>query len=199
MITCLVADSDAAGRFRFEVPAGSAVAMKTHESKSPRWAAALEPIAVAGERVDLGELYVPDLPAGSLFGPESANPQTLDAGDGLTLTLSFGDLKPDVGVFLFDLAARKLPDEYVPVYPTIPDETVVAVYALHPFNTTSSSPIAVRAPAALAGGTAVNFRTVSVFDGALSAPVTGKSDGAFVTTDAGKGITALTYLVISAP
>lgn len=197
--TCLYGDSQDDGRFVFTIEPPASVALKTHEvlTRSPRWAAALEPIRIVDDAlVDVGALYVPDLPEGAVLGPDSDDPQTLAAGDGLELTLRGADLEPPVGEFLFDIAARRVPSEHVPDYPDL-DEEVVAVYALHPFAAESSSPIGIRAPCDLTDGTSVKFRTLSEIDGTFSAPVPGLVQGGVLTTEAGAGITRLTYLVIS--
>lgn len=197
--TCLFGESDADGRFAFAIEPPAEVALKTHADldASPRRAAALEPVRlVDGTRVDVGSVYTPDLPAGAILGPASDDPQTLAAGDGLELTLHRADLTPAIGDALFDVAARALPADRVPSYPELAGRTVLAVYALHPFAATSASPIAVRAPVALPDGTAVEVRVVSELDGLLSAPIPAHVSGGVATTDAGEGITRLTYLVI---
>lgn len=197
--TCLYGSSDADGRFVFEIEPPASVALKTHEelSKVPRWGAALEPVQIVdGALVDTGALYVPELPEGTPLGPENTDPQTLTAGDGLELTLRRADLTPALGEFLFDIAARRVPVEYIPAYPDL-DEEVIAVYALHPFAAQSASPIAVRVPSDLPDGTPVSFRTISEIDGSFSAPAPGHANGSVVATDPGAGITRLTYLVVS--
>lgn len=199
--TCFKGETEDDGFFYFEVEPIEFVAIKTHEElfEAPRWAAALVPASIdTPQAIDVGNVYIPDLPAGVEIGDESEDPQTLAVGDGLELTLNSADLDPDLGVFLFDIAARRIPDEYVPDYPTL-DETVEAVYAIHPFATASSSPIAVKAPSTLPAGTLVNVWTVSHLTGQLTGPVVGHTDGQFVTTDPGLGITLLTHIVVSAP
>jgi hypothetical protein len=197
--TCLYGESQADGRFMFEIEPPASVALKTHEdlTRTPRWAAALEPVrVVGGSWVDAGALYVPELPEGAVLGPETDDPQTLAAGDGLELTLRRADLEPPLGEFLFDIAARRVPAEYVPDYPDL-EEEVIAVYALHPFAAESASPITIRAPTDLPDGTPVSFRTISEIDGSFSAPAPGLASGGALTTNAGAGITRLTYLVVS--
>jgi hypothetical protein len=102
-----------------------------------------------------------------------------------------------LGEFLYDLAARRLPNEHVPHYAELEGEQIVAVYALHPFAASSASPIAVRAPADLPDGTVVWFRTVDELDGNCSEPIAGQVDGGYVATAPGTGIRRITYLVIS--
>jgi hypothetical protein len=198
--TCLFGDSDAAGHFAFAIEPTAEVALKTLENLavSPRLAAALQPVRITGgELVDVGLLHVPALPAGVPFGPASADPQTLAAGDGLELVLRRGDLKPRLGEALVDVAARAIPAERYPPLPELGGEQVIAMYAIHPFAATSTSPIGITAPSTLAAGTLVKFRAISEIDGRLSAPALGKADGAAVTTDPGEGIDELTWLVIS--
>lgn len=198
--TCLFGKSGPDGRFSFSIAPPAEVALKTHPdlAATPRLAAALEPIRITGGAlVDAGTLYTPELPQGTQLGPISADPQTLAAGDGLELTLRRADLTPALGDFLFDVAARKLPADRIPTYPELAGRTIVAVYALHPFAAKSSSPIGLRAPATLADGTVVDFYAVSEIDGRLSPPAAGQASGGFVRTDAGAGISALTYVVIA--
>jgi hypothetical protein len=197
---CLYGQSDAKGHFTFPLDPPIDVAVKTQEdlTTSPRRGAALVPVQIAGTSlVDVGSVHVPTLPAGVKIGPSIQDPQTLMVGDGLQLTVRRADLDPPLGVLLDDLAARAIPASHRHPLPALGAEEVVAVYALHPFTTTSLSPIAVRAPSTLAAGTVVYFRTVSELDGHLSAPVVGHADGAFVQTDPSVGIEELTWLVIS--
>lgn len=197
---CLFGQSDATGHFAFPLDPPVDVAVKTQEdlTPSPRRAAALVPVQILGNAtVDLGAVHVPTLPVGAKVGPASQDPQTLMVGDGLQLTVRRADLDPPLGVLLDDLAARAVPTAHLHPLPALGAEAIVAVYALHPFTTTSLSPIAVRAPSTLPAGTAVYFRTVSELDGHLSAPVLGHADGAFVQTDPSVGISELTWLVIS--
>ena len=198
--TCAFGESDSDGRFDFAIEAPAEVALKTHAdlTRTPRLAAALEPVAIVdGTLVQVGDLYIPDLPAGAVIAAESEDPQTLAAGDGLELTLSRADLTPPIGEILFDVAARKLAAQHIPPYPDLDGEEVVAVYAMHPFAATSASPMAVRAALDLPDGTQVKLRTISELDGNFSEAVPGQADGGFVTTDPGTGITRITYLVIS--
>jgi hypothetical protein len=198
--TCLFGDSGSDGRFEFAVVPPANVALKTHTvlAQNPRLAAALEPVAVVDDTlVDVGTVYVPDLPAGSVIGPETEDPQTLQAGDELELTVNRADLTAPLGEFLFDVAARRLPEQHIPPYPELGGEQVVAVYAMHPFGGTSASPIGVRAPADLPDGTSVKFRTISEIDGTFSEPVTGQVDAGYAATGPGVGITRITYLVIT--
>lgn len=197
---CLFGQSDEKGRFAFPLDPPVDVAVKTQEDlmTSPRRGAALVPVQIVDPAlVDLGTVHVPNLPAGVKVGTESEDPQTLMVGDGLQLTVRRADLDPPLGVLLDDLAARAIPTAHLHPLPELGPEEIVAVYALHPFTTTSLSPIAVRAPSTLAAGTVVHFRTVSELDGHLSAPVLGHANGSFVETDPALGIEELTWLVIS--
>lgn len=198
--SCLFGESGADGRFAFAIEPPAAVALKTLEEldAEPRRGAALQPVRVDGdERVEVGTLHVPSLPAGVPFGPVADDPQTLAAGDGLVLTLRRAELTPRIGDTLVDLAARALSPDTRPALAELAGEELVAIYALHPFAATSSSPIGVRAPSTLPPGTAVQFRTISEIDGSLSEPVPGVADGSTVSTSDGAGIHELTYLVIS--
>jgi hypothetical protein len=197
---CLYGDSGLEGSFAFEIKPPALVALKTQEdvNSQPRRGSALCPVAITGdELVEVGPLHCPSLPDGEPFGPVADDPQTLAPGDGLELTLRRADLTPRVGDVLVDAAARLMPPAKVCSLLTVPGEEIVAVYALHPFGAVSSSPIGVRVPVDLPAGTAVNFRSISEIDGVLSAAAAGMSDGEFAATDAGQGITELSWLVVS--
>lgn len=150
-----------------------------------------------GATVDAGVLFTPSLPAGAMLGPTPSDPQTIVAGDGLSLTLRRADLEPPLGATDANIAARAVPLAHVPPLPGIDPANLVAVYALAPFSMASRSKIAVRAPSSLPAGTAVQFRSISELDGKLSPPEPGRADGSSVATDAGAGLVDLTWLVIS--
>jgi hypothetical protein len=198
---CLVGHTGADGRFTFQIDPPVDVVIKTEEQPdaTPRRGAAVLPVRLRESRVvvDVGAVVVPTLPAGRPFGPGVQDPQTVDVGDGLTLTLSRQALKPAAGQAILNVAARRLRPAAIRRYPPLADETIVAVYALHPFAATSRSPIAVRLPSRLAAGTRVKFRTIDEIDGSLSEPVAGMSTGRYLATDPAAGINRLTYLVIS--
>lgn len=198
--TCLNGVTAADGSFAFLTAPGTQLAVKTHEEVSgthPR-GVALEPCLVMdGPSVDLGTVYVPDLPEGVALG--DADPQEIPLGDGLELTLSAADLVAPFGVFLHEIGASLLPAEHVPVYEELDGEEIVAVYAMYPFSTGSSSPIGVRLPTTLPAGTKVNVRTIGYIDGAFSEAAAATSDGTSLETDPGEGIYDLTHLVISLP
>lgn len=202
LLTCYTIKSTASGHFTFNFEASLPVnfVVKTLEdtSKAPRRAATMFPLhLVEPVLIDTGKLLVPSLPAGAVLGPKSSDPQTLEVGDGLELTVRRGDLTPPIGGFIDDIAARKIPLERVPPLPDLGAEEVVLVYALHPFTAMSKSPIAVRAPSDLPAGTKVKLRTMSEYDGTLSAPAEGEADGAAIATLPAAGIEELTWLVIS--
>ncbi len=205
---CLIGETGADGRFSFSIDPPVDVVIKTepdlaaspHGGASPRRGAAMMPVALAERRViDVGPVYVPNLPPGRPFGPGAADPQTVQAGDGLQLTLSRTALKPRPGDVIMELAARRLPAARVPKYAALGGEDVIAVYALHPFAAVSATPIAVRAASALPDGTRVSFRTINEIDGTFSAPVPGRASRGYLATDPVTGITELTWLVISRP
>ena len=204
--TCFKGETAADGSFYFEVEPPHTVAVKTHPElfETPRWGAALVPGDINSDTtpIDVGNVYIPDLPTGVEFGDDQDAAETLSVGDGLELTLREADLDPDLGVFLNDVAARKIPAQYIPAYPGLFADDVEAVYAIHPFGTAlyaGADPIAVKAPSALPAGTLVHFWAVSHFTGQLVGPIVGHADGQFVTTDVGVGIDLLTHLVISVP
>lgn len=199
---CFPDESDAAGRFRFTLPLKTPIqaVLKTPESLMavPRRAAAMVPVRIVTESlVDVGSVHVPNLPEGTELPAAGSARQVLPAGDGLDLTLRRADLKSAIGGVLMDLAARRIPAARVPAYPLPANERVLAVYALHPFGSTSESPIGVRMSSTLPAGTAVKFRTMNEFDGSFSETVPGRATGQHVITDPSLGITELTYLVIT--
>ncbi|MCX4240432.1 hypothetical protein [Paraliomyxa miuraensis] len=199
--TCYFGKTAADGSFAFTIDPPAEVALKTHPdpTRTPRWAAALEPIRLVDDDVviDAGTVYVPELPAGAVIDTNTDQAQVLAVGDGLELTVLAADLSAAPGVFLYDLAAARIPDAHVPPYPELGDREVVAVFGLHPFETTCGSPIAVRLPTSLPDGTTVELSTIDHLDGTLDAPVPGHVEAGFIVTDPGQGITRLTHLVIS--
>jgi hypothetical protein len=198
--TCLYGNSDAHGRFSFDIPAPANVALKTLERDDaiPRWGAALVPVHLDRPTlVDLGTVYVPTLPAGTPLPPAGGELQPIAAGDGLELTIRRADLTPRLGDLLFDVAARRVADVGPYRLPALAAEEVLAVYAVHPFAATSLSPIGVRAALAVPAGTAVRFRSISEIDGHLSPAVPGRADGSSVATDPGTGLLELTYIIVS--
>jgi hypothetical protein len=199
--TCLLQDTDSTGHFFYVAYPPENLSLHNHENLtlSPRRSVALIPFVVPDSTaVDLGDLYVPDLPAGVAWQGTSADPQTFDAGDGLVLTMNRADVKLGIGQPYDNVAAALIPSQYVPAYPDL-TETVIAVYAVHPFGATSTTPIAVSVPTTLSAGTVLNFWSIGLLGEGLSAPATGSSDGATATTDDGQGLYALTYVVISTP
>jgi hypothetical protein len=197
---CLFSETDAAGRFTFHVEPPARIALKTLEdaASTPPRGAALVPVVLGDRRpVSVGTVTVPSMTAGAVLAGSTTAPAVVNAGDGLELSIVRAALKPPLGVALTKAAARRLPSAAADSYPAPPGEQVVAVYALHPFGTTSTKPIAVRAPVTLPDGTAVNFRTVNEIDGTWSAPAAGVVRQSVAVSDAGTGINELTYLVIS--
>jgi hypothetical protein len=199
---CLVGETGADGRFSFSIDPPVDIVIKTEPdlAASPRRGAAMLPVALAGRRmIDVGSVYVPNLPAGRPFAPGAEDPRTVAAGDGLQLTLSRKALKPRPGDVIVELAARRVPAARVPKFPALGGEEVIAVYALHPFAATSATPIAVRVASTRPDGAPVKFRTINEIDGTFSAPVAGRASRGYLATDPGAGITELTWLVISGP
>jgi hypothetical protein len=196
---CLIGETGTDGRFSFAIDSPADVVIKTEEdlASSPRRGAAMMPVRLVDRRlVDVGAVLVPNLlPLSKVrsFAPGGPDPQTVELGDGLRLTLSRKALTPRAGDAILDLAARRLPGPY----PALGPERIIAVYALHPFAAKSAAPIAVRVLSSLPAGTPVRFRTINEIDGTFSAPVAGQAGGRYLTTDAGAGITELTYLIIS--
>ena len=197
---CLYSKSAADGRFGFDVEPPADIAIKTDgdPSATPRRAAALYPVRLTEARVmDVGVVRSPSLPDGVPLAAAAKDPQTIQAGDGLTLILNRGALTPRLGEVLIDVAARQVPAALLPRYTGLGNDQVLAVYALHPFAAKSTVPIQVKARTPLPDGTVVRFRTISEIDGQFSPPVSGRAAGGWVSTDAGAGISELTYLVIA--
>ncbi|MEZ4432311.1 MAG: hypothetical protein R3F65_07850 [bacterium] len=201
---CLTTESGFDGAFAFagyDFPPGVELAIKTVAAPfaTPRRAAALYPYRMGGCPVGLatGALRVPHLPAFGAVIDRAAVEQTVEVGDGLALTLRVGEMRPPLGYTLDEVAARRVPVEWLPPIAALGDEVVVAVYALHPLGATSAAPIGARLPSDLPAGTRVWFRTLSDLDGTCSAAAAGTADGAAVATDPGEGIGALTWLVVS--
>ncbi|WP_441288605.1 hypothetical protein ACSRUE_42835 [Sorangium sp. KYC3313] len=199
---CYSDRSRADGRFTFrsdaEPPVDFVVKSMEDAGTTPRRGTTMFPLRFTDAvTVDAGSLFVPHLPAGAVLGPNSDDPQVLEVGDGLQLTVNRAALATPLGEALHDIAARKIPPERVPPLPDLGGEEIVAVYALYPFATISDSPVGVQAPSDLAPGTPVRFRTLSEYDGKLSAPVAGEADGSVIRTSPGSGIDELTWLVIS--
>ncbi|WP_437578692.1 hypothetical protein [Sorangium sp. So ce887] len=199
---CYSDRSKEGGRFTFlcdaEPPVDFVVKSIEDAGTTPRRGVAMFPLRFRDTAtVDAGSLFVPALPAGAVLGSDSSDPQTLEVGDGLRLTVSRADLAAPLGASPHDIAARRIPPERVPPLPDLGGEEIVAVYALYPFATTSGAPIGVQAPSDLTPGTRVSFRSMSEYDGKLSAPAAGEADGAVVRTAPGSGIDELTWLVIS--
>jgi hypothetical protein len=198
--TCYYGQSDADGRFSFVIEPPADVALKTHANLAsvPRMAAALVPVDIVdASLVDVGDVYVPELPDGVVLGPASDELQTCLVGDGLELSLRSADLTVGIGEFLYDLAARRLPPEHVQVDAELDGAQVLAVYALHPFAATSSSAIGVRVPVDVPDGTMVLLRTLSHLDGNVAEVVPAVVEDGHAVTAPDTGITRLTYLIVS--
>ncbi|NUN12958.1 MAG: hypothetical protein HUU55_04915 [Myxococcales bacterium] len=201
--TCFYGESGINGFFSFQIEPPAEIALKTlgNLTATPKQGAALVPLVLTDDQlVDCGMVYVPLLPEGVQIGPKTQDPQTVEVGSGLVLTLSRADIKMPPGEILTDVAATQIPQEQIPALPALPpDEQVVAMYALHPFSAKSTSPISVKAPSSLPNGTPVLFRTISSLDGLLSDPIAGKADGQWVSTPEDQGIYELTRIVITTP
>ncbi|WP_437533099.1 hypothetical protein WME79_05960 [Sorangium sp. So ce726] len=199
---CYSDRSRADGRFTFlcdaEPPVDFVLKSMEDAGTTPRRGTTMFPLRFTDAvTVDAGLLFVPHLPAGAVLGPNSDDPQVLEVGDGLQLTVNRAALATPLGEALHDIAARRIPPERVPPLPDLGGEEIVAVYALYPFATTSDAPVGVQAPSDLEPGTPVRFRTMSEYDGKLSAPAAGEADGAVVKTAPLSGIDELTWIVIS--
>lgn len=199
LLSCAKGETDGDGAFAFPVVEGTAVAVKTHADlfAAPRLAAALEPAVAGPEGHDVGEVYVPDLPAGVPVDLDGTEPETLMVGDDLHLALVGEELVPDLGAVLYDVAARRLPDARVPDYAELQGREVLGVWALHPFATRSEVPIGVQAVVDAPDGTGVEVFSISHLDGRFGPPATGTVVGGQAVTDPGQGLEWLTYLVVA--
>ena len=198
---CQFTTSGPTGRFVFPVPAtGTQFLLKTQEdfASMPARGSAILPVHLSGEeRLDLGELFVPALPTIVPLGPTADDPQTLQVGDGLELTLRRADLLGPLGGRDDIVAARALPLERATALAKLGVPEPIGAFALSPHGMTSSSKMRVRLPTTLAAGTQVKLYTIGDLDGALSAPIVAVSDGSKLATAAGEGITELTWLILS--
>ncbi len=200
--TCLTGESDAAGRFAFDIEVPFELALKTQAPSGgtgPKGVGLLPCASDEAKDVAAGTIYVPRLTEGTVLGAPSSELVAMEAGDGLTLTLRTASLKPSPGTFLDQLAAARLPASTLPTYNTWPGEQVVAVFALHPFAATSTEAIGVEVALDQEDGTDVWFRTLSEIDGTASARLGGSVLDGVARTAAGEGIRRLTYLVVSVP
>lgn len=199
---CFYSDTDADGRFEFLLDAPGDLLIKTRENlqTDPRLGSAMVPVSIAGaEFLDVGTIHVPSLPAGAPVADVRPGLVSVDAGDGLTLSLDPAGLELQPGEIMADIAARRLPDSIVPEYPALLGEEVVAVYALHPFAAVARSPVGIRLESRLPAGTSVLFRTIDETDGGFSEPVEGVATGRSLVTSDGAGVTSFTHLVVSLP
>ena len=198
--TCFYGDTDDEGRFSFEIEPPADIALKTHANLAsvPRRGAALVPVDIVDdELVDVGDVYVPALPDGVVLGEPTEQLETYVVGDGLELSLRSADLMPNLGEFLYDLAAVRMPDEHVPTYAELGGEQVIAVYALHPFAATCGTPVGVRVPVDLPDGTQVELRTLSHLDGNVEEVVAAVVEDGYAVTAPDAGIMWLTHLIVS--
>ena len=188
LAVCYYADSDRTGRFEFLLDSPGVYLIKTSEdlSSRPRRTSPMVPVIVEGDEfIDLGNVSAPMLPADVPVGADGV----VEAGDGLTLVFDpAAPGTPDA------VAARRIPDAIIPEFRTLPDEHVVAVYALHPFALKTEAPVGVRVMSD--SGNVAAFRTIDEIDGSFSDPVPGQTvQGAWVSLP-GTGITSLTHLVV---
>ncbi len=197
---CPNATTDVNGRFYiggYETPVDVAVKIPEDEGATPPCLETITPVRLVDESVvDVGTLYVPVMPAPVRLGLNY--PQTVELSDGLILKLHSRDINwPLTAISNDRLAARLLTPSQIPKFPELGAEKVLAVYAFFPFGTRSKSKIAVRFPTKVPAGTKVRLRTIGDLDGRLSPPEAGTSDGKFILSDPGAGITDLTWLVVS--
>jgi hypothetical protein len=196
-VNCVVGESDAQGRFSFEVDGPLQIALKTAARPSEGVGVGLISCQVGEDgQHEAGALRVPSLPP--LLAIDTSDTEVLDLeiGDGLTLTAAPADLRAVPGERLTHLAARRLPASWNGPYPGL-EEEVVAVYTLHPFGGSSVVPVPLSAPVDLTDGTQVRFRTVSYLNGSLSEPVTGQVVDGLAKTHPGEGVVALSQVILT--
>jgi hypothetical protein len=173
--------------------------IKTEEDlrSTPRRGSPMVPITVAAsELLHVGRVVVPSLAEGGAIGPAANETQTIDAGDGLSLTVTPAAIETTPGRVLETIAARRLPAHAIPDYASLAGGPVIAVYALHPFAARSSLPMAVRIESDLPEGARVRLRVIDEIDGTFSEPVPAVvRDGALATLP-GEGIESFTHLVV---
>ena len=202
---CMYGTTGGDGSFQVDKLQLGGLAVKTQEDLTmmPARGEAIQPVLLTMQNVtvDIGKLYIPTLgPGGLLMGAEDMSmPQVIDAGDGVTLTVRRTDLDLPFGTPKKPaLAARLVPPERRPTL-DVGGEKIVGTWALSPFETKSSSKVAVKVKLALAANTEVHFRTISELNGALSDPAIGHEamDGLSAATDANQGIDNLTWLIVT--
>jgi hypothetical protein len=196
---CLYGETGEDGHFSFTMQAPVDVAIKTYSDPhaDPPLGGALLPVRLTDATpVDVGEVYVPALLDVTPLGPESDDLRTVDAGDGVELTLRPADLATPLGEPVDEVSARAIRAWQIPAIDRFAPYDISALYALHPFGATSESPIAVRIRAGLPAGTEVTLHTISEIDGRLSDPIRARSDGEHIETAPGEGITELTRIVV---
>lgn len=193
---CYYNDSAADGRFLFFFDGPVAGLIKTAEdlSAEPRRSSPMVPVTIADDEfLDVGTVHVPLLRAGS---PVEPGRTIFEGGDGLVLEFDPASIEVAPGTMWTDVAARRLPDAIVPEYPGVDSDSLVAVYALHPFAATSIEPIAVRFPTDLPEGTRLHMMTIDEIDGSFAETVEVVVEAGAVVTPEGTGITRLTHVVV---
>ena len=196
---CFYSDTKRDGRFTFLLDEPISGVIKTEEDlrSTPRRSSPMVPISVAAnEFLDVGDVVAPSLAEGAPVDPNVSEAQTVDAGDGLFLTVTPAEIEMAPGRVLEAIAARRLPGHAIPAYASMAGGPVIAVYALHPFAAKSSTPMAVRIAAELPAGTRVWLRVIDEIDGTFSDPVPAVVRDGTIATSAGHGITSFTHLVV---
>lgn len=141
-------------------------------------------------------IWTPELERIAL-DPASGDAQELTSADGISVTIPAGSLS--LAPFMPDeLQVARVPIEQAP--PFGDDLVLIDMAALHPIQSTFSTPAPVQFPAhdGLATGTGVLFHSLNYDTGRLEAVATGHiSAEGRPTTDPGQGITELTWVGIT--
>ncbi len=196
---CFYSDTDGGGRFTFLFDEPIRGVIKTDEDlrSTPRRTSPMVPVSVAAnEFLDVGNVVAPSLAEGTPVDPKASETQTVDAGDGLSLTVSPAGIETAPGRVLEDIAARRLPEHAIPRYASLAGGPVIAAYALHPFAAKSAMPMEVRIDSDLPAGTRVRLRVIDEIDGTFSDPVPAVVRDGAIATSPGEGIASFTHLVV---
>ena len=185
------------------------IAVKTEEEcgHTPRYGAGLAMVTVKanGDVVDLKDLIIPIMGAGTPIDWTSTKAATLDGGDGVSVTLTGKDLFPLFGDKTCTFSARSLLPGKRAEFKVPDGGQLLGVYVMSPFSTRSTSktkfPFKAKLPAAATPGAAVKFWWLDYdASGWAATPAMGKvdaNDATLVATNPGDGLGQLSYVLVS--